>query len=254
MINPDGVLNQVQGGAIQTVSRTLMEDVKWSGSKIESVDWASYPILRFPDVPRVEAVLIDRPGQPTWGAGEQTPTTIPAAIANAVFDATGVRLREIPYNYTSFSDREIVLRLLGTGAWDVLERLRAGYPGGGRQAKQAGVQRRAVGRVVRRPAGLLAAHRQRAARRLQGARRAAEGHRGKVRAALEATQLPGVAAATGPDPDLDLALDAWRWMDGRIDWAALPVVVEILGIHDVEAFLARLIAVRDYLKDKSRHG
>ena len=57
MINPDGVLNQVQGGAIQTVSRTLMEDVKWSGSKIESVDWASYPILRFPDVPRVEAVL-----------------------------------------------------------------------------------------------------------------------------------------------------------------------------------------------------
>jgi CO/xanthine dehydrogenase Mo-binding subunit len=97
MINPDGVLNQVEGGAIQTVSRTLMEDVQWTGSKIESVDWASYPILRFPDVPRVEAVLIDRPGQPTWGAGEQTPTTIPAAIANAVFDATGVRLREIPF-------------------------------------------------------------------------------------------------------------------------------------------------------------
>ena len=97
IINPDGVLNQIQGGAIQTVSRTLMEDVQWSGSKIESVDWATYPILRFPDVPRVEAVLIDRPGQPTWGAGEQTPTTVPAAIANAVFDATGVRLREIPF-------------------------------------------------------------------------------------------------------------------------------------------------------------
>jgi CO/xanthine dehydrogenase Mo-binding subunit len=97
IINPDGVLNQIQGGAIQTVSRTLLEDVQWSGSKIESVDWATYPILRFPDVPRVEAVLIDRPGQPTWGAGEQTPTTIPAAIANAVFDATGVRLREIPF-------------------------------------------------------------------------------------------------------------------------------------------------------------
>ncbi|MFM2240423.1 MAG: hypothetical protein RJA69_1797 [Pseudomonadota bacterium] len=97
MINPDGVLNQVEGGAIQTVSRTLMEDVQWTGSKIESVDWATYPILRFPDVPRVDTVLIDRPGQPTWGAGEQTPTTIPAAIANAVFDATGVRLREIPF-------------------------------------------------------------------------------------------------------------------------------------------------------------
>lgn len=97
MINPDGVLNQIQGGAIQTVSRTLMEDVRWSGSQIESVDWATYPILRFGDVPKVEAVLIDRPGQPTWGAGEQTPTTIPAAIANAVFDATGARLRQIPF-------------------------------------------------------------------------------------------------------------------------------------------------------------
>lgn len=97
MINPDGVLNQIQGGAIQTVSRTLMEDVQWHGSQIDSVDWASYPILRFGDVPKVETVLIDRPGQPTWGAGEQTPTTIPAAIANAIFDATGARLRQIPF-------------------------------------------------------------------------------------------------------------------------------------------------------------
>jgi CO/xanthine dehydrogenase Mo-binding subunit len=97
MINPDGVLNQIQGGAIQTVSRTLMDDVRWSGSQIESVDWATYPILRFGQVPKVEAVLIDRPGQPSWGAGEQTPTTIPAAIANAIFDATGARLRQIPF-------------------------------------------------------------------------------------------------------------------------------------------------------------
>lgn len=63
-----------------------------------------------------------------------------------------------------------------------------------------------------------------------------------------------MARATGPDPELDLALQAWAWMDGRIDWAALPVVVEILGITDVEALLARLMAVRGYLKDKSQHG
>jgi CO/xanthine dehydrogenase Mo-binding subunit len=97
MINPDGVQNQIEGGAIQTVSRVLMEEVKWTGSDIESVDWASYPIVRFNEVPKVHTVLIDQPGAPSWGAGEQTPTTIPAAIANAVFDATGVRLRTIPF-------------------------------------------------------------------------------------------------------------------------------------------------------------
>ena len=95
IINPDGVQNQIQGGAIQTVSRVLMEEVKWNGSDIESVDWASYPIIRFNEVPKVHTVLIDQPGTPSWGAGEQTPTTIPAAIANAVFDAVGVRLRTI---------------------------------------------------------------------------------------------------------------------------------------------------------------
>jgi len=97
IINPDGVQNQIQGGAIQTVSRVLMEEVKWKGSDIESVDWTSYPIIRFNEVPRVHTVLIDQPGTPSWGAGEQTPTTIPAAIANAVFDAVGVRLRTIPF-------------------------------------------------------------------------------------------------------------------------------------------------------------
>jgi len=97
MINPDGVQNQIEGGAIQTVSRVLMEEVKWTGSDIESVDWSSYPIIRFNEVPKVHTVLIDQPGTPSWGAGEQTPTTIPAAIANAVFDATGVRLRTIPF-------------------------------------------------------------------------------------------------------------------------------------------------------------
>ena len=97
IINPDGVQNQIQGGVIQTVSRTLMEEVQWSGSTIDSVDWASYPILRFPETPTVQTVLIDQPGLPAWGAGEQTPTTVPAAIANAFFDATGVRMRTVPF-------------------------------------------------------------------------------------------------------------------------------------------------------------
>ena len=92
MINPDGVANQVEGGAIQTVSRTLLEQVTWDRTKVTNTDWASYPILRFPDVPRVDIELIDRPGEPSWGAGEPTAVVIPAAIGNAVFDATGARL------------------------------------------------------------------------------------------------------------------------------------------------------------------
>jgi CO/xanthine dehydrogenase Mo-binding subunit len=111
IINPDGVLNQVEGGVIQTVSRTLMEEVQWHGSTIDSVDWASYPILRFPETPTVQTVLINQPGLPAWGAGEQTPTTVPAAIANAVFDATGVRLRTIP-----FTPESVLTALKGAGA------------------------------------------------------------------------------------------------------------------------------------------
>ena len=97
MINPDGVANQVEGGAIQTVSRTLLEQVTWDRSKVTSSDWATYPILRFPDVPRVEIELIDRPGEPSWGVGEPTAVVIPPAIGNAVFDAIGARLRTVPF-------------------------------------------------------------------------------------------------------------------------------------------------------------
>ena len=97
MVNPDGVANQVEGGAIQTVSRTLMEEVKWDRTKVTSVDWATYPILRFPDAPRVDIELIDRPGEVSWGVGEPTAVVIPPAIGNAVYDATGVRLRTVPF-------------------------------------------------------------------------------------------------------------------------------------------------------------
>ncbi len=97
MVNPDGVANQVEGGVLQTVSRTLKESVIWTQDRVTSVDWATYPIMTMTEAPKVEIALIDRPGTPAWGAGEPMACAIPAAIANAVFDATGVRLRSVPF-------------------------------------------------------------------------------------------------------------------------------------------------------------
>jgi CO/xanthine dehydrogenase Mo-binding subunit len=97
IINPDGVLNQIEGQVVQTVSRTLMEQVTFDRSKVTSLDWVSYPILRFPQVPKVEIELINRPDEPPWGVGEPAACVVPSAISNAVYDATGVRLREVPY-------------------------------------------------------------------------------------------------------------------------------------------------------------
>jgi len=97
MINPDGVRQQIEGNVIQTVSRTLKEELKWNRSRVTSVDWRSYPILKFPEVPVVDIVLIDRPKEPPWGAGEPSAAVVPSAISNAVFDAVGVRLRSVPY-------------------------------------------------------------------------------------------------------------------------------------------------------------
>jgi CO/xanthine dehydrogenase Mo-binding subunit len=97
IINPDGLKNQLEGNIIQTASRTLIEELKFDRSTVTSLDWASYPILTFPDVPEIVMDLIDRPTMPPWGAGEPAAAVVPSAISNAVFDATGVRLRSIPY-------------------------------------------------------------------------------------------------------------------------------------------------------------
>jgi nicotinate dehydrogenase subunit B len=97
MINPDGVRAQIEGNVIQTVSRTLKEEVKWDRSRVTSVDWAGYPILTFPEVPEVVVEMIDRPAEPPWGAGEPASAVVPSAISNAVFDATGVRVRTVPF-------------------------------------------------------------------------------------------------------------------------------------------------------------
>jgi len=97
MVNPDGVRNQVEGNVIQGVSRALLEEVAYDANGVTSLDWQSYPILRFPDVPDVEVVLINRPEMPALGAGEPSTVPVAAAIANAIFDATGARLREAPF-------------------------------------------------------------------------------------------------------------------------------------------------------------
>ena len=80
-----------------TVSRTLLEELKWDRSNVTSLDWESYPILTFPQVPEIVMELIDRPTEKPWGAGEPTAAVVSSAIANAIFDATGVRLRSVPF-------------------------------------------------------------------------------------------------------------------------------------------------------------
>jgi nicotinate dehydrogenase subunit B len=97
IINPDGLKNQIEGNIIQGVSRALMEEVKFDSSGIKTLDWKSYPVIRFPDVPEIEIVLINRPEMPALGGGEPSSAPIVAAIANAIFDATGLRLREVPF-------------------------------------------------------------------------------------------------------------------------------------------------------------
>lgn len=97
IINPDGLKNQIEGNIVQGVSRALLEEVKFDSTGITTLDWNSYPVIRFPDVPEIDIVLINRPEMPALGGGEPSSAPIAAAIANAVFDAVGVRLREVPF-------------------------------------------------------------------------------------------------------------------------------------------------------------
>ncbi len=96
-VNPDGIRNQVEGGIIQSLSWSLFESVGYAGTRVTSRDWSSYPILRFSAVPeRIDVHVIDRPGQPFLGTGEASQGPTAACLANAVADATGVRIRELP--------------------------------------------------------------------------------------------------------------------------------------------------------------
>ena len=95
-INPDGVANQVEGGVVQAMSFAMKEMVRFDRTRIESRSWDTYPILRFGEAPAVETIVIDRPDQPSLGVGEAVAGPTAAAIANAVFDAIGVRVRDLP--------------------------------------------------------------------------------------------------------------------------------------------------------------
>jgi CO/xanthine dehydrogenase Mo-binding subunit len=98
--NPDGLRNQMEGGALQGLSRALFEEVKWSAdsSTITTLDWRTYPVFQFGDaLPVIETVLLNPLNVPQTGAGECTITITAAAIGNAFFDATGVRLRQVPF-------------------------------------------------------------------------------------------------------------------------------------------------------------
>ncbi len=97
VINPDGVKNQIEGNVVQTISRTLKEEVRFDRSRVTSLDWRGYPILTFAEAPDdIEITLINRPEERAMGAGEPAACPVPAAVANAIYDATGARLRRVP--------------------------------------------------------------------------------------------------------------------------------------------------------------
>ena len=96
--NPDGLRNQIEGGILQGTSRALVEEVTWDERRITSVDWESYNSLHLDyEIPTIESVFVTPAGVPATGAGETAITVTPAAIGNAIFDATGVRLRDLPF-------------------------------------------------------------------------------------------------------------------------------------------------------------
>ena len=96
-INPDGVLNQIEGGMIQSASMALKERIDFDKVGVTTRNWDDYPILSFVEVPEIEVALINRPEAPPVGAGEGTQGPVAAAIGNAIHNALGARLRDMPF-------------------------------------------------------------------------------------------------------------------------------------------------------------
>ena len=95
-INTDGLINQTEGGMIQAASWTLQEEVNFDQREITSIDWSTYPIIRFDSIPETEVVIINRPDRAPLGAGEAAQGPAAAAVANAIYAACGKRVRDIP--------------------------------------------------------------------------------------------------------------------------------------------------------------
>lgn len=108
IVDPGGVSNQLEGGFLQAASWTLMERVEFDATAITSVDWDTYPVLRFGDVPAIRTVLLDRPGEPYLGAGEAVQGPTAAAIANAVRDAIGIAPHDLPLTPERLRDAALV--------------------------------------------------------------------------------------------------------------------------------------------------
>lgn len=96
VINPDGLANQLEGGTLQGLSRALHEQVRAGDDGVRTRDWTTYPVLRFRDVPTLETILLDAAGTPPLGAGEAAVPPVAPALANAIDDAVGIRLRDLP--------------------------------------------------------------------------------------------------------------------------------------------------------------
>jgi CO/xanthine dehydrogenase Mo-binding subunit len=97
IVNPDGVINQIEGGIIQSTSWTLMESVRFDQTRVTTRSWADYPIVRFVEVPEVEVVLLNQANERFLGVGEGSQGPTAAAIANGIANATGKRLRALPF-------------------------------------------------------------------------------------------------------------------------------------------------------------
>jgi CO/xanthine dehydrogenase Mo-binding subunit len=96
--SPDGMKNQIEGGLLQGLSRALGEEVTWDDKKVTSIDWRTFHSLTLgADVPSIECVLINRPDTEAMGAGECAITLVASAVGNAIFDATGARVRQVPF-------------------------------------------------------------------------------------------------------------------------------------------------------------